>query len=146
MNLTKKIGHLTLVAILMANTTTYAFANPIQQPIENDSTTYYNNSGIVPYWDNINSILPSISSSGTTIYAEVSVDAKDNDSRVKCTLYLERKTLFGWTEEKYWYISQIGDLAMSKKFTGEKGEKYRVRVEVEIDGEEAEATSETITL
>lgn len=141
----KRVGQLILAAVLAASMSTQALAAPAQTP-NNEHITYYGNSGIMPLWDNINSISPGISRSGTTIYAEVSVDATNNSSRVKCTMYLEKKTLFGWTEEKYWYISQTGDLAWSKTYTGEAGKTYRVRVEVEVDGETAEATTKTITL
>ena len=147
MNLAKKIGQITLAMVLASSMTTHAFAVSSQQPIENENIICYDGSSIVPYWDNINSILPGISKSGTTICAEVSIDAKRSDATIRCTMYLERKTLFGWTEEKYWFVSHRGDYtSLSKEFEGEKGEKYRVRVEVEIDGEEAEATSKTITL
>ncbi len=141
----KRVGQLILAAVLATSMSTQAFAVPAQIP-NNEHITYYGDSIIMPRWNNINSILPGIGNSGSTIYAEVSVDIKDNSQRVKCTMYLEKKTLFGWTEEKYWYISQTGDLAWSKTYTGEAGKTYRVRVEVEVDGETAEATTKTITL
>ena len=142
----KRAGQLILAAVLATSMSTQALAAPAQTP-NNEPITYYGNSGIMPLWDNINMISPGISRSGTTIYAEVSVDAKDSNSRVKCTMYLEKKTLFGWTEEKYWYISEAGGhTSMSKTYTGEAGKTYRVRVEVEVDGETAEATTKTITL
>lgn len=143
---TKSFFKIFLALTFALSMSTTSFANTIDTPVADDAV-YYNDGTPVPYWDNISSIIPAISSSGTTIYPEVIIHAKDSSSRVKCTMYLEKKVLFGWTEEESWYVSQGGGyLSMSKKYEGEKGEKYRVRVEVVIDGEEAEATSETITL
>lgn len=96
---------------------------------------------ITPFWNEISSISPYISASGTTLYPEVSISAKRSDGSISGTMYLEKYTSGKWTSVTSWNFSGTGDVFISKSYKGTSGIKYRTKVSVTINNETATATS-----
>lgn len=111
------------------------------EPKEQVLTSITNYYVITPLWDEISSISPYISASGSTLYPEVYVDAKDSSGSISGTMYLEKYTSGRWTNVTSWSLSGTGNAFLSKSYKGTSGTKYRVKVVVTINGEKATAYS-----
>lgn len=111
------------------------------EPKEQVLTSITNYYVITPLWDEISSISPYISASGSTLYPEVYVDAKDSSGSISGTMYLEKYTSGRWTNMTSWSLSGTGNAFLSKSYKGTSGTKYRVKVVVTINGEKATAYS-----
>lgn len=98
---------------------------------------------ITPLWESISGISPSISAEGTTLYPELYVKAKSSSGSISGTMYLEKYSSGRWTSVTSWSLNGTGSVFLSKSYRGTSGVKYRTRVVVTVDGEKAEATSET---
>jgi hypothetical protein len=98
---------------------------------------------VTPFWDEISSISPYISADGTTLYPEVYIKAKSSSDPISGTMYLEKYSSGKWISVTSWSISETGDAFLSKSYKGSSGYKYRTKVIVNVDGENAVATSGT---
>lgn len=96
---------------------------------------------ITPYWNEINNINVDISSNNTTLYPEVYIKAKKSTNSISGTMYLEKYNSGKWTSVSSWNITGTGDVFLSKSYKGTSGYKYRTRVVVTVNGENAVATS-----
>lgn len=96
---------------------------------------------ITPLWDNISGISPYISVEGTTLYPEVYVSAKSSSGSISGTMYLEKYSFGRWRSVTSWSFSGTSSVFLSKSYRGTSGIKYRTKVVVTIDGENAVATS-----
>ena len=96
---------------------------------------------ITPFWNSIADISPSISAEGTTLYPEVYIKAKSSSGSISGTMYLERYDLGRWISVTSWNFKGAGNVFVSKTYRGTSGVKYRARVVVDVDGENAVATS-----
>lgn len=102
---------------------------------------------ITPYWNNINLIAPSITKSGTTIYAEAYIEAKSSSASISGTMHLDREVGPGlWASVSSWGFSGTSGVFISKSYVGTSGYTYRVRIVTTINGESATATSFPLTL
>ncbi|WP_077368989.1 hypothetical protein [Anaerosalibacter sp. Marseille-P3206] len=137
----KRIGVTTLAIALLAGggmpNATYAMEKQ-EQTLENMDYQI-----ITPMWDNISGISPSISAEGTTLYPEVYIKAKSSSSSISGTMYLEKYSSGRWTSVTSWSLKGTGNVFLSKSYRGTSGVKYRTRVVVTVDGENAVATSGT---
>lgn len=136
----KRIGVTTLaIALLvgggMPNNAIYAMEKQ-ERTLENMDYQI-----ITPMWDNISGISPSISAEGTTLYPEVYIKAKSSSSSISGTMYLEKYSSGRWTSVTSWSLKGTGNVFLSKSYRGTSGVKYRTRVVVTVDGENAVATS-----
>lgn len=101
---------------------------------------------ITPYWNNINEVSPSISSSEHTLYSEVYVKAKSKSAKISGTMYLENYGSRQWIKVASWKISGVGSMLASKSYTGKTGEEYRTRVVVTVVSEKVDAVSKSCTI
>ena len=56
-------------------------------------------------------------------------------------MYLEKYSSGKWTSVTSWSIKGTGNAFLSKSYTGTSGTKYRTKVVVTVNGENATATS-----
>ncbi len=98
---------------------------------------------ITPLWNSIADISPSISAESTTLYPEVYIKAKSSSGSITGTMYLEKYAYGSWTTVTSWSLKGTGNVFLSKSYRGTSGVKYRARVVVDVDGENAVAISGT---
>lgn len=96
---------------------------------------------IMPMWDNIRSITPSISAQGKTLYPKVIIKAKNSTASISGVMYLQRYSSGKWLDVSSWRFSETSNVILSKTYTGISGATYRTKVVVNVDGETTEATS-----
>ena len=102
---------------------------------------------IVPLWNNIATIQPSLLSSGNTLYADVTVASENSNSSITGTMYLEEEVgTDDWDSVKSWSIQGTGHASREGTYSGDSGSTYRVRVKVFVGGESATVYSNEITL
>ena len=134
----KRIGT-TVIAIALlvgggAINTTYAMESE-DQLIKADYQS------ITPLWISIADITPYISAEGRTLYPEAYIKAKSSSGSISGTMYLEKYSLGRWTSVTSWSFSGTSSVFLSKSYRGTSGVKYRTKVLVTVDGENAVATS-----
>ena len=137
MKFKKTIVTVIAIALLLAGVGT----TNISYSVELKRTTGKDYQTVEPFWDNISSISPYISASGTTLYPEVFIKAKNPSNPISGTMYLERYSSGGWISVTSWSINGTGSAFLSKSYRGTSGVKYRTRVVVTVDGETAVAIS-----
>ena len=102
---------------------------------------------VIPLWNNISSIQPSLSNSSSTLYADVLVVAENSNSSITGTMYLEEEVApDDWDSVKSWSIQGTGHAFREGNYSGDDGSTYRVRVKVFVGGESATAYSNEVTL
>lgn len=109
-------------------------------------TVHLNSQVISPLWSNINDISAELSARGITLYPEVYVKAKSSSSGISGTMYLEKYTSGRWLKVTSWNFGGTGNVSISKNYTGSSGTKYRVKVVVAVNGENATAYSGSYSL
>lgn len=102
---------------------------------------------VEPRWSYISSIHPGLSSSGNTLYADVSVVAESSTSSITGTMFLEEEVATNdWDSVKSWAIQGTGSAFREGTYSGDSGSTYRLRVKVWVGGESATAYSYEVTL
>lgn len=144
----KKIGTLAL-ALLMAMGVflTPACAASFEELEVNIMIPSQEEDTVIPLWDNIATIRPSLLSSGNTLYADVLVTAESSTSSITGTMYLEEEvSTDDWDTVKSWAIQGTGHASKEGSYSGDSGSTYRLRVKVWVGGESATAYSYEVTL
>lgn len=135
----KKLGAAVLVLALVLGCTApnvAVYAKELQ-----NQTSVEASYRISPLWNSISDISPSISSSGTTLYPEVYIEAVKSTGSISGTMYLEKYSGGKWITVTSWSLKGTSNVSASKSYQGNSGTKYRTRIAVTVDGEKAEATS-----
>ena len=98
---------------------------------------------ITPFWAKFDNIFPYLSAEGTTLYPEITVEAKVSSDRISGTMYLEKYSSRGWTNVTSWSFSGTGEIDVFKSYRGTRGAEYRVRAVVKINNERTTSYSDT---
>lgn len=135
----KKIGAIMLVSTLVLGS---IGVNDVYG-MEQQKHLSANNQIVTPFWAEIITISPYISSDGNTLYPEVYVEAKSSSVSINGTMYLQKYSSGRWINVTSWTLKGTGSLSSSKNYSGTVNTKYRTRVVVTVNGETAEAVSGT---
>lgn len=103
---------------------------------------------ITPRWNNISAIHSSLTVSGNTLYPDATIVAQDSDATITGTMYLEEEVgTDDWDSVRSWSIYGTGSASREGLYSGgNSGSTYRVRVKVNVGGEEATAYSNEVEL
>ena len=145
---TKKIVTLALALLMaMGIFLTPVYADTLKGMDSNILPLSASDDNIVPLWDNIATIQPSLLSSGNTLYADVTVATESSSSSITGTMYLEEEiSANDWDSVKSWSIQGTGYASRQGSYSGDSGSTYRVRVKVFVGGESATVYSDEVTL
>lgn len=97
-------------------------------------------------WTSTNTVVPSISISGTKISVSLIIDPKESTTTSEGKLYLQKKNGSSWTTVISWSFSGTGTVCVSKTYYGTTGVTYRTRVVVTTGSDEIDAVSTSITV
>lgn len=131
----KKIAAL-ILSVLMLLGCDKVMANT-EMPVENESViTQAQEVSAQPYYVNISSIAGNIYISGVKVYLNTTVVAKNSNSNIAITQYLERKDGSSYTIVDYWSDSCTGSvLEMNNSRLCNVLKEYRLRAVVTVGTE-----------
>lgn len=117
-----------LVMVFCMSAVTYA-----EVPTTGLEKPEFEEPGITPQYDYINSCIASLNISGGTAYCEV--DIKGNHvNKTTITITLQKKTLLWWSTEKEWTVTSYTINTNAIKTASVGSGTYRVKAEISVYG------------
>jgi hypothetical protein len=102
--------------------------------------------GIMPLWDNVNSITPSLSISNAVATCSVTVIGRPGTTRITAVVYLQQRNSNGtWSSIRTWsgISTNSSILTWSGTHPVTAGQTYRMRVDATVT---RNGTNETVTV
>lgn len=135
----KKICIGVIVGLLLVGNGAINAANAME--VQKQTLPFAENQQVTPLWNDISDIFVYLSAEGSNLYPETYIEAKETSGKIAGTMYLEKYSSGKWVSVTSWNISGTGEIFLSKSYKGTSGFKYRTRVVVNVNGENAIATS-----
>ena len=99
---------------------------------------------ILPQWEKTSTANVNISNRGHIISVSASIKAKCSKANINGDLLLCENDGGGWVIIDSWNINDVGNVTIGKKHNGIQGCSYKAKLQINVDGEQINKTSNII--